>query len=133
MTSRIQRTLRATLALGPIAMALLCLSQPASAAGNVERGGDVFDAQCAECHSVKANKNKKGPTLFAVIGRKAGTVPDVVYSDAMKASGIVWSPDKVEAYVANPKGVVPGGKMKYDGKLSAQENADLLAFLATLH
>ena len=71
--------------------------------------------------------------MFAVIGRKAGTVPDVVYSDALKASNIVWTPDKVEAYVANPKGVVPGGKMKFDGKLSAQENADLLTFLATLH
>lgn len=130
MTSRIQAPL---LALSAAALALLCLSQPARAAGNVERGGDVFDAQCAECHSVKANKNKKGPTLFAVIGRKAGTVPDVVYSDALKASGIVWTPDKVEAYVANPKGVVPGGKMKFDGKLNAQENADLLAFLATLH
>ncbi len=133
MTSRIQRALRASLALGPVALALLCSTQPAHAAGNVERGGDVFDAQCAECHSVKANKNKKGPTLFAVIGRKAGTVPDVVYSDALKASNIVWTPDKVEAYVANPKGVVPGGKMKFDGKLSAQENADLLTFLATLH
>lgn len=123
----------AHLALTATAVSMLCLALPAQAAGNVERGGDVFDAQCAECHSVKANKNKKGPTLFAVIGRKAGTVPDVVYSDAMKASGIVWTPDKIEAYVANPKGVVPGGKMKYDGKLNAQENADLLAFLATLH
>lgn len=130
MTSRLQRT---RLALSAAALTLLCVSQPARAAGNVERGGDVFDAQCAECHSVKANKNKKGPTLFAVLGRKAGTVSDVVYSDAMKSSGIVWTPDKVEAYIANPKGVVPGGKMKFDGKLSAQENADLLAFLATLH
>lgn len=105
----------------------------ALAAGNADRGGDVFDSQCAECHSVKAGKNKKGPSLFASIGRKAGTVSDFVYSDAMKQSGITWSPDKVEAYIAAPKTVVPGGKMKFDGKLTPQESADLLAFLATLH
>ncbi|MDE2593003.1 MAG: c-type cytochrome [Burkholderiales bacterium] len=105
----------------------------ALAAGNADRGGDVFDSQCAECHSVKAGKNKKGPSLFASIGRKAGTVPDFVYSDAMKQSGITWSPDKIEAYIAAPKTVVPGGKMKFDGKLTTQESADLLAFLTTLH
>ena len=121
------------LGLASMAALALSLTSPAQAAGNVDRGGDVFDAQCAECHSAKANKNKKGPSLFASIGRKAGTVPDFVYSDAMKASGIVWTPDKIEAYVNNPKGVVPGGKMKFDGKLSPQEHADLLAFLATLH
>ena len=105
---------------------------PASAAGNVERGADVFDAQCAECHSVKPGKNKKGPSLFAILGRHAATVPDFVYSDAMKASNITWTPDKIGAYVNAPKTVVPGGKMKFDSKLSADEVADLLAFLGTL-
>jgi cytochrome c len=105
----------------------------AHAAGDIGRGGDVFDAQCAECHSVKAGKNKKGPSLFAVLGRHAGTVPDFVYSDAMLHSGIVWTPDKISAYVAAPKKVVPGGKMKFDGGLSAQDSADLVAFLAAQH
>ena len=115
------------------AVALGLLAPIAHAAGNAERGGDVFDSQCAECHSVKAGKNKKGPSLFASIGRKAASVPDFVYSDAMKQSGIVWAPEKIAAYIDAPKTVVPGGKMKFDGKLTPQESADLLAFLATLH
>lgn len=106
---------------------------PAIAAGNPERGADVFDSQCAECHSVKANKNKKGPTLFASIGRKSASVPDFVYSDTMKQSGITWTPDKLEAYLANPKKVVPGGKMKFDSALTPQEFSDLVAFLSTQH
>jgi cytochrome c len=118
-------------------MAILALvssgSLHALPAGRVEPGGDVFDSQCAECHSVKPGKNKKGPSLFASIGRKSASVPDFVYSDAMKQSGIVWTPDKIEAYLAAPKTVVPGGKMKFDAKLTAQETADLLAFLGTLH
>lgn len=116
-----------------LSAALSALVPMAHAAGNAERGGDVFDTQCAECHSVKAGKNKKGPSLFSTIGRKAASIPDFVYSDAMKQSGITWTPEKVAAYVDAPKTVVPGGKMKFDGKLTAQESADLLAFLGTLH
>ena len=112
--------------------ALGALSLQAHAAGDVEKGKDVFSTECAECHSVREGKNKKGPSLFAVVGRKAATVADATYSDALKASGILWSPDKVDAYVAAPKKLVPGGKMKYDGLASAAERADLLAYLATL-
>ncbi len=112
--------------------ALGALSLQAHAAGDVEKGKDVFSTECAECHSVREGKNKKGPSLFAVVGRKAATVADATYSDALKASGILWSPDKVDAYVAAPKKLVPGGKMKYDGLASAAERADLIAYLATL-
>lgn len=104
----------------------------AFAAGDVKRGADVFDSQCAECHSVRQGKNKKGPSLFASVGRVAGTVPDYVYSDAMKQSGITWTPDKIQAYLAGPKKVVPGGKMKFDSDLSPTDVADLLAFLGSL-
>lgn len=112
--------------------ALGALSLQAHAAGDVEKGKDVFSTECAECHSVREGKNKKGPSLFAVVGRKAATVADATYSDALKVSGILWSPDKVDAYVTAPKKLVPGGKMKYDGLASAAERADLIAYLATL-
>ena len=112
--------------------ALGALSLQAHASGDVEKGKDVFSTECAECHSVREGKNKKGPSLFAVVGRKAATVADATYSDALKASGILWSPDKVDAYVTAPKKLVPGGKMKYDGLASAAERADLIAYLATL-
>ena len=108
------------------------LSLPARAGGDVEKGKDVFASECAECHSVREGKNKKGPSLFAVVGRKAATVVDASYSDAMKASGILWTPDRIDAYITAPKKVVPGGKMKYDGLASATERADLLGYLATL-
>lgn len=112
--------------------ALGALSLQAHAAGDVEKGKDLFSTECAECHSVREGKNKKGPSLFAVVGRKAAAVADATYSDALKASGILWSPDKVDAYVTAPKKLVPGGKMKYDGLASAAERADLIAYLATL-
>lgn len=119
--------------LAVVLAALACtLTLEAHAAGDVEKGKDVFATECAECHSVREGKNKKGPSLFGVVGRKAATVADASYSDALKASGITWTPDKIDAYVTAPKKLVPGGKMKYDGLASAAERTELLAYLATL-
>lgn len=106
---------------------------PGHAAGDATHGADVFAEECAECHSPKEGKNKKGPSLFGVVGRKAGTVADFVYSDAMAQSGITWAPEKIDAYITAPKKVVPGGKMKYDGLDSAKDRADVIAYLASLH
>jgi cytochrome c len=113
-------------------LAALMSAQAAYAAGDFKRGADVHEAQCAECHSLKEGKNKKGPSLFGVIGRKAGTLADVAYTDEMKASGVTWSAEKLREYLAGPKAMIPGTKMKYKSKMTPQETEDLLAFLATV-
>lgn len=115
-----------------LALASLSTAQAATPAPDLKAGADVHEAQCAECHSLKAGKNKKGPSLFAVIGRKAGTQADVVYSDEMKNSGITWTPDKLRQYLEGPKAMVPGTKMKFKNKMSAPDMDNLLAFLATV-
>ncbi len=117
---------------GLFAVLASTVSLQAQAAADVAKGGDVFAEECAECHSVREGKNKKGPSMFGVVGRKAAAVPDAVYSDALKGSGLTWTPDKLDAYLAAPKKFVPGGKMKYDGLAGAAERASLLAYLATL-
>lgn len=106
---------------------------PLANAADATRGAGVFDEECSECHSVTPGKNKKGPSLAGVVGRPAGSIADFNYSDAMKASGITWSADRLGAYVTAPKKTVPGGKMKYDGLASDQARADLIAYLSTLH
>ncbi len=100
-------------------------------AADATRGADVFAEECGDCHSAVPGKDKKGPTLTGINGRKAGSVASFAsgYSDAMKASGIVWTPEKIDAYLTAPKKVVPGGKMKYDGLADAAARADLLAFV----
>ncbi len=110
---------------------LAVLLSPAARANDIEHGAKVFDTECAECHSAKPGKNRKGPSLFAVAGRDAASVSDYPYSEAMKHSGIVWSNDKLDAYVAAPRKLVPGCKMKYDGLDNAGSRADLIAFLNT--
>lgn len=109
--------------------ALPAAAQPADA---VKRGSDVFAAECAECHSVRAGRHKKGPSLFAVVGRKAAQFGDFEYSAAMRASGWTWDADTLQAYVAQPRRALPGGTMKYDGLEDPAAMTALLAYLATL-
>lgn len=109
------------------------LASPAWAAGDAKKGADVFAEECGDCHSTIAGKNKKGPSLNGVFGRKAGSVADFSgYSEAMKQSGITWSSDKVDAYITQPKKIVAGGKMKYDGLGDAAARADVIAYLMSV-
>ena len=92
--------------LAPLAtLALLAATGPALASGDVEAGKKVFN-KCKACHDISEGKNKVGPTLKGVMGRTAGTVEGYAYSDAMKASGIVWNEDTLEKYLADPKALM---------------------------
>ncbi|HTN13925.1 MAG TPA: c-type cytochrome [Sphingomonadaceae bacterium] len=115
-------------ALTGLGMAIPARSQPA---GDADAGGDVFDSYCSDCHSVSPKgTNKKGPSLYRIIGRKAGAIPGFSYSAQMKASGIAWTPDKIAAYLANPKAIVPNGIMKFKGLPKPADRANVIAYLA---
>ena len=108
------------------------LSSSALAAGDAGHGKTVFE-RCAICHVVvKGGPNGIGPNLFGVVGRKAGTAPQFNYSDAMKNSGITWTPDKLAAYVHQPQAVVPGNRMAFAGITSKQDVDDVVTYLQTL-
>lgn len=102
-------------------------------ASDAKHGASVFEEQCAECHSAKPGKNKKGPSLYGLVGRAAGSVADYSYSDAMKANALAWTPERLDAYLVYPRKVVPGTKMKYDGLTDAGARADLIAFLSNVN
>ena len=108
------------------------LASSAEAAGNAAAGAAVFE-RCAICHSnSKGAPAKIGPNLFGIVGRKAATQADFSYSTALKTSGIVWSADKLDAWIASPGTLVPGNRMAFAGIASAQDRANLVAYLATL-
>ncbi|TAK95290.1 MAG: c-type cytochrome [Aquabacterium sp.] len=128
MKKNIQHTLLAML-IGVIGASQ---AEHANAAGDPKKGADVFAGECGDCHSPKEGKAKKGPPLFGVNGRKAASIAEFAYSDAMKQSGITWTPDKIDLYITKPKKLVPGGKMKYDGLDDAAQRADVIAYLQSL-
>lgn len=100
----------------------------ASLKGDAAAGEAAF-AQCKVCHSLEESKTMIGPNLHKIIGRPAGSVPGYVYSAALKSSGIVWSEDKIFAYLEKPQALVPGTKMSFAGYPDPQKRADLIAWL----
>jgi cytochrome c2 len=107
------------------------LGHYAAAQGNVQKGEQGFK-KCAMCHSLEAGKIKIGPPLYGLIGRKAGTVSRFSYSKAMKAAGIVWTPEMLDKYLANPKKLVPGNRMPFPGLKDPKDRADIIAYLQTM-
>lgn len=96
-------------------------------------GKQVFEANCRPCHSARPNRNRVGPTLFGIVGRKAGSISDFYYTDAMRNSSLVWTPEQLLIYVGNPHKVVPGTRMSFPGLRSDTDKKNLIAFLETLH
>lgn len=103
-------------------------------AGDASAGADVFKSECSECHSIKQGRNKKGPSLFGIVGRSAGTLTDYSYSDALHQAQWSWTDDKLHGYLSQPaKQANPGTKMKYSGLNDPKQLEDLISYLDTIH
>jgi cytochrome c len=115
------------------ALVLMGLSTASHAEGNAEQGAKVFK-QCVACHSVDDMKNKVGPSLKGIVGRKAATVDGFKYSQGMLAKGaggVVWDEATLTTYLPDPRGFVPGTKMAFNGVKKPDDVANLIAFLKT--
>jgi cytochrome c len=87
---------------------------------------------CSICHSPQQGRNLVGPSLFNVVNRHSGQIPDFHYSDANKNSGLVWDIGTLDRYLTAPRQVVPGTKMTFPGLRDAKQRADVIAYLETL-
>lgn len=103
----------------------------ATAAAAQSTGQQVFEQRCTVCHSIQPQPGKMGPPLAGVVGRKAGTAPGYAYSSAMKASGLTWTPDQLDAFIKAPGKTVPGTKMLLGAPDDAQRAA-VIQYLSTL-
>lgn len=104
------------------------IASPALAEGDAKKGKKVFN-KCKACHFVDKEKNKVGPHLVGLFGRTAGAVEGFKYSKPMLESGIVWSPETLAPYLANPKKHVPGTKMVFAGLKKEKQIADVITYL----
>jgi len=90
-----------------------------------------FNGHCRECHSFVKNDNRLGPSLYGVVGRKAGAVPGFNYSDSIKGSNIVWDEKTLDQWITNPAAVIPGNNMAalFGGIDDPAIRAKIIAFL----
>ena len=106
------------------AVASAALAQDAAA-------GKTSFNKCLACHAIgEGAKNKVGPELNGLDGRKSGSAPDYSYTDANKNSGITWDKDQFLDYIKDPKAKVPGTKMFFGGIKNEKEANDLWAYIS---
>ncbi|MET3926884.1 cytochrome c family protein [Devosia sp. 2618] len=105
------------------------------ASASAERGAAAA-RKCQSCHNFgEGEPNKQGPHLYDIVNRSEGSIADFAYSDAMAAhhaAGDVWSYENLNHFLTKPSDYAPGTKMNFAGIRTAEERADILAYLQTL-
>jgi cytochrome c len=114
--------------LSAVAVSLALSSGAAQAEGDAAAGEKVYK-KCKSCHAIEAGKNKVGPSLAGISGRDAATVDGFKYSDALAGSGLVWTDENLDQYLAKPKAFVPGTKMTFPGLKKEADRANVIAYL----
>ena len=113
-----------------LALALMSVAGIGAAAAQDLTAGTNSYKKCVSCHDVGPTaKNKVGPVLNGLDGRKSGTIPGYNYSDANKASGITWSEESFVDYIKDPKAKIPNTKMVFAGIKTETEAKALWAYL----
>lgn len=107
-------------------------AEAAPASDPIAAGKAAF-AVCSACHAVVADAPTGiGPNLLGVVGRKAASLEGFSYSEALSTSGITWTEEELDAFLANPGAKVPGTKMVGGMTADPERRSAIIAYLASL-
>ena len=115
-------------ALAVVLMALALTAGVARAEGDPKHGEKVFES-CRACHSADGESNEVGPGLRGIFGRRAGERDDFRYSPALKRSGITWTPQTMNSFIADPQKMIPANRMPFAGVPDASDRTDLIMYM----
>ena len=129
--------LRATHAIALGLLGTVCLARMAGAqlplpAAKPPDGATLFKQQCATCHtSNETDPVRQGPSLFNLVGRRAGTVDGFKYSAGFAKADFVWDEARMDAWITNPQEMIPGSVMAYR-QARPEVRAAIIAYLQEL-
>jgi cytochrome c len=107
------------------------LTVASSALAQDAAAGKTSFNKCLACHAIgEGAKNKVGPVLNGLEGRKSGSIEGYSYTDANKNSGITWNKETFLEYIKDPKAKIPGTKMAFAGIKNENEANNLWAYIS---
>ena len=89
--------------------------------------GEKIFKRCVSCHSL--TKNKMGPALGNIFGKKAGSVKKYRYSKAMKKSDIIWTDCSLDKFLFKPRKYIKGTKMRFSGLRKKEQREAVIKYL----
>ena len=97
--------------------------------GTVKHGEKVFK-KCIACHTIaKGGKNKIGPAIFGILGKKSGSVSNYKYSKALLAHEKTWGFEEMNAFLTKPQAYIKGTKMAFGGISKEKDRASVILFM----
>jgi cytochrome c2 len=93
--------------------------------------GEAAFHVCSGCHAIDWEHHGIGPDLFHVVNRKVATMENFKYSPAMRSLGGKWTPERLDAFIKNPQGYVPGTAMRFPGEPDADARAKIISYLSS--
>jgi cytochrome c len=115
------------------AAALLTACAPAAVDPAAPSPGARSYQRCYTCHSLEADGQPlDGPHLAGIVGRPIASVEGFAYSPALRALAARearWTPELLDAFIADPEAIAPGNEMGFFGLADARERAALIAYL----
>jgi len=107
-------------------------AQIALPAPKPQDGAALFSQQCGTCHTTNlSDPVRQGPSLFMVVGRRAGTVDGFPYSAGFAKADFVWDDARLDAWITNPQAMIPGAVMAYR-QAKPEVRAAIIAYLKEL-
>ena len=111
-----------------IGMIIIILTVSIANTADPVKGKKVFK-KCVACHSLQEGKNKIGPSLYNLLGRKAGSVDGYKYSKAMKNSDVVWDEESLDKFLTKPRKFIKKTKMSFRGIKKKSLRDDIISYL----
>jgi cytochrome c len=112
--------------------ATTAVATTAHSEGDVKKGEAVYKKSCLICHAVEAGKNKIGPSLHGIVGKKSASIEGFQYSPAMKGADKTWDAKTLDEYLANPRDYIPNTKMVFPGLKDEDDRRNLITYLEGL-
>jgi cytochrome c len=118
--------------LGAVVLVTMASAQIPLPAAKPPDGATLFKQQCGTCHtSNETDPVRQGPSLFNIVGRRAGTADGFKYSSGFAKADFVWDEARIDAWITNPQEMIPGAVMAYR-QARPEVRAAIIAYLKEL-